>query len=196
MRRRFFDIASALNAVVKHDDVHAFEFLFEAFYDRLLRVALYYLDRSEVAEDAVSEVFYTLWSNRNRFSKVENIENYLYTITKNRCLTLLRSKGKMILNDDSAVESHQIVIENPESNLISEEFIKFYNDRIQDLPPKCKLVFMMVKEDGLKYKEVAEHLDISVKTVENQMTKAIGHIRKCLKSYKEYNELKEHSDKR
>jgi RNA polymerase sigma-70 factor (ECF subfamily) len=186
MARRFFNITSALNAVVDHDDHAAFEFLFDHFYEKLMRVALYYLNKELIAEDAVADVFYKLWANRKKLQKVENLENYLFTMIKNQCLYILRS-NKKVLFDEAMIDDHQqIVIENPESNLISEEFIKFYNDKVKELPPKCKLVYLMVKDDGLRYKEVADLLNISVKTVENQMTKAIAHIRKCLLDYKTY----------
>jgi RNA polymerase sigma-70 factor (ECF subfamily) len=182
--------------VIHHDDAHAFEFLFDVFYEKLIRVGFYYLERQELAEDAVSEVFYSLWSNRKKFSKVEKIENYLFTMTKNKCLTILRNRNKLVLGEEMIDLSQQIVLQNPESNLISEEFITFYNKRIQEIPPKCKLVYLMVKEDGLKYREVSDILNISVKTVENQMTKAIAHIRKCISMYKDYHNQVEQSDEK
>ena len=74
MARRFFNITSALNAVIHHNDTHAFEFLFDNFYDKLMRVGLYYLDREALAEDAISEVFFKLWSGRKKLHKIENIE--------------------------------------------------------------------------------------------------------------------------
>lgn len=186
MSRRFFDITSALNAIVHHDDSNAFEFLFNAFYDKLMRVGLYYLGKDAVAEDAVSEVFFKLWAGRSKLSKVENLENYLFTMTKNQCLYVLRTNKRLVF-DEEAVDIHQqIILDDPESNLISNEFVAFYNRKIQELPPKCKLVYLMVKDDRLKYKEVADILNISIKTVENQMTKAIGHVRKSLKIYREY----------
>lgn len=196
MRSRFFDITSALNAVIYHDDAHAFDFLFDAFYDKLMRVSLYYLERDELAEDVVSEVFLSLWYNRKKFIKVENIENYLFTMTKNKCLSTLRKKDVLLLGDGAMSSSQQIVMQDPESNLISEEFVKYYNARIKDLPPKCKLIYLMIKEDGLKYKEVSEILNISIKTVENQMTKAIAHIRKSLADYQQYHARIEQSDKK
>jgi RNA polymerase sigma-70 factor (ECF subfamily) len=186
MARRFFDIKSALNAVVDHGDHSAFEYLFDVFYDKLMRVAVYYLGKELLAEDAISDVFYKLWLGRKKLQKVQNLENYLFAMTKNQCLYVLRSNKKVIYDEKMMDDNQSIIIENPESNLISEEFINYYNERIKELPPKCKLVFLMVKEDGLKYKEVAEILNISIKTVENQMTKAIGHIRKCVNQYKSY----------
>jgi RNA polymerase sigma-70 factor (ECF subfamily) len=196
MRRRFFDITSALNAIVHHDDAHAFEFLFDIFYEKLMRVGFYYLESEDLAEDAVSDVFFTLWANRKKFSNVKNIENYLFTMTKNKSLTIVRNRNKLVFGDDKTEFCQQIVLQNPESNLISKEFVKFYNQRIQDIPPKCKLVYLMVKEDGMKYREVAELLNISVKTVENQMTKAIAHIRKCISMYRDYHNEVEQADKK
>jgi RNA polymerase sigma-70 factor (ECF subfamily) len=91
--------------------------------------------------------------------------------------------------DEKMMDNNQsIVLENPESHFISEEFIKHYNSKVQELPPKCKLVYLMVKEDGLKYKEVAEILNISVKTVENQMTRAISHVRRFVNQYHAYHD--------
>jgi RNA polymerase sigma-70 factor (ECF subfamily) len=195
MAQRFFNIASALNAIVDHDDHSAFEFLFDAFYDKLMRIAMYYLGKELMAEDAISDVFYKLWTNRKKLQKVENLNNYLFTMAKNQCLYVLRSDKKVIFDEKLMDDRHQIVIENPESNLISQEFIKYYNTKIQELPPKCKLVYLMVKDDGLKYKEVAELLNISVKTVENQMTKAMGHIRKCIHAYKAYHTTPNQSER-
>ena len=186
MAQRFFDITSAVNAVIKHDDSGAFEFLFNAFYDKLMRVGLFYLGKESNAQDAVSEVFYKLWSNRNKLAKVETLENYLFTMIKNHCLGIIRSNKKVIFDENIMEFNQKIVLENPESKLISEEFIKFYNSKIQELPPRCKVIYLMIKEDGLKYKEAADILNISVKTIENQMTKAVSHIRKCLNNYQEY----------
>ncbi len=194
MARRFFNTTSALNAVIKHDDHTAFEYLFDIFFDKLSRVSMYYLGKESLAEDAISDVFYKLWVNRKKLHKVENLENYLFTITKNQCLYILRSNKKIIFDEKMMDDNQRIVIENPESGLISEEFINYYNNKVQELPPKCKLVFLLVKEDGLKYKEVAETLNVSVKTVENQMTRAIAHIRKCINTYKAYHSQRSQND--
>jgi RNA polymerase sigma-70 factor (ECF subfamily) len=190
MARRFFDLKSALNTVASHDDNHAFEFIFESFYEKLTRVALYYLGRQSAAEDAIADVFFKLWQNRKKLAKVESVENYLFTMTKNQCLSLLRNSKKIVYTEDHQNDALQISIENPESDFISEEFIAYYDKKVNELPAKCKLVYLMVKEDGLKYKEVATLLNISPKTVENQMSKAIGHIRKCLASYQNYHARK------
>jgi len=186
MARRFFNITSALNAVVNADDHAAFEFLYNAFYNKLMRVALYYLGKELLAEDALSDVFFKLWQNRQKLKKVRNLDNYLFTMTKNQCLYVIRSDKKVIYNDKMMDDHLGIVIDNPESNMISEEFVNFFNAKIQELPPRCKLIYLMVKEDGLKYREVADILNISNKTVENQMTKAIAHIREFLNLYKSH----------
>lgn len=186
MARRFFNITSAIHAIIQHDDTYAFEFIFDAFYEKLMRVAHYYLENESLAEDAVADVFVKLWSGRTMLQKVNNLDNYLFTMTKNQCLTFLRSAKNKTFPESQETLNQQIVLENPESHLIAEEFISYYNKKVNELPAKCKLVYMMVKEDGMKYKEVADLLSISVKTVENQMTKAMSHIRKCLAQYKSY----------
>jgi RNA polymerase sigma-70 factor (ECF subfamily) len=194
MARRFFNITSAQNAVARHNDHSAFEFLFDVFYDKLLRIAIYYFGKELIAEDAIADVFCKLWDSREKLQKVENLENYLFTMVKNQCLYILRSNKKVIYDEKMMDDNQRIIIENPESNLISEEFITYYNNKIQELPPKCKLVYLMVKEDGMKYKEVAEILNISVKTVENQMTKAIAHVRKCVNAYQAYHKKSDQSE--
>jgi len=183
MARRFFDIASAINAIAYHDDGAAFEYLFNAYYDKLYRVAYYYVAVNEQAEDAVSEVFYKLWLNRNRLTKIDNIESYLFSMVKNHCLSFLRSRKRIEYNESLLDFRQQIGVSDPESELISKEFISYISKYIGNLPPRCRIIFLMVKEDGMKYKEVAELLNISVKTVENQMTKAIGFIRKIVNKY-------------
>jgi len=119
MARRFFNITSALNAVVNADDHSAFEFLYNAFYNKLMRVALYYLGKELLAEDALSDVFFKLWQNRQKLKKVRNLDNYLFTMTKNQCLYVIRSDKKVIYNDKMMDDHLGIVIDNPESNMIS-----------------------------------------------------------------------------
>lgn len=194
MAQRFFDIASALNAIATHDDTSSFEFIFNHFYDKLLRVAIYYLKTEPRAEDAVADVFVKLWDNRRKLKKVKSIDKFLFTMCKNQCLYVIRSNKKIEFNSEMIDIKQRIIIENPESSLISEEFITFFNRKVNELPPKCKLIYLMIKDEGLKYKEVATILNISAKTVENHMSKAIGHIRKCINSYQAYHNRKEHQE--
>ena len=183
MGRRFFDINSAINAIVKNKDAQAFEFIFNTFYDKLYRVAYYYMSSDANAADMVSEVFYKLWLNANRLNKIENLENYLFFMTRNQCLSALRTEKKLMYTSLQSDFRQQITTANPESALISQEFIQHLHKHIGSLPSRCQIIFLMVKEDGLKYKEVADILNISVKTVENQMTKAIGYLRKIVADY-------------
>ena len=161
MGRRFFDINSAINAIVKNKDAQAFEFIFNTFYDKLYRVAYYYMSSDANAADMVSEVFYKLWLNANRLNKIENLENYLFFMTRNQCLSALRTEKKLMYTSLQSDFRQQITTANPESALISQEFIQHLH----------------------KHKEVADILNISVKTVENQMTKAIGYLRKIVADY-------------
>ncbi|NJN26918.1 MAG: RNA polymerase sigma-70 factor [Cyclobacteriaceae bacterium] len=196
MARRYFDIASAVHAIIHSDDKNAFEFLFDHFYVSLIRVATYYLKKEALAEDAVAEVFLKLWESRHKIHKIENLEKYLMVMCKNQCLYTIRSTKKVEYNEELMDFHQQIILDSPESGIISQEFISFFNKTIHELPPKCQVIFLMVKEDGMKYKEVASVLSISIKTVENQMTKAIAHCRKSLRLFQDYHKQIDQSEKK
>ncbi len=143
--------------------------LHEVFFSPLHRLIYSLVHNREVAEELASDVFVQLWRGRHRLSSVENPEVYLFVSAKNRALTYLRSEKSMALEIGSLSDFDLVLERNPEDILISSEMIARINLAIAELPVRCKLIFMLVKENGLKYREVAEILDISVKTVEAQM---------------------------
>ncbi|MDH5380692.1 MAG: RNA polymerase sigma-70 factor [Cyclobacteriaceae bacterium] len=184
MKQRFFDIKSAIKAIVKYDDVGAFEFIFNSFYERLFRIAIFYLKIKEQAEDATSEVFSKLWEKRKTLNGIKSLDKYLFTMCRNQCIQNIRNRRHLDFDNFKLEFNQQLVIDTPESQIISKEFVAFFNEHINKLSPKCRLIYLMVKDDGLKYKEVAHLLNISQKTVENQMSKALSQIRKSIKSYR------------
>ncbi len=125
----------------------------------------------------ISDVFIKIWEKRHQLDKVENLSYYLFTAVKNKCLNQLhdvRNREGLDIND--AIFEFKSLYHDPEQKLISAEMIGKIQKAIQDLPPRCRLIFKLVKEEGLKYKEVAELLQLSVKTVENQMSLAFKKI--------------------
>jgi RNA polymerase sigma factor (sigma-70 family) len=125
----------------------------------------------------VSDVFLKIWTKRNSLTTVANFHLYIYIITKNLSINyLLKQKREPSFSfDDTVVEFRSIYLD-PEQIMISAEMLKRVQLARKGLPPKCQLIFKLVKEDGLKYREVAELLDLSLKTVENQMTIALKKI--------------------
>ena len=164
-------------AIACFDDVQAYKQLFFLFQPSLLQFATSILKSKELSEEIVSDVFIKIWEKRQQLDKIENLKFYLFTAVKNRAINKIheQKKNTAISIDDAPVELRSIY-HDPEQKLISAEMIQQIQAAIQQLPPRCRLVFKLVKEDDLTYKEVAELLHLSVKTVENQMSLAFKKI--------------------
>jgi len=164
-------------AIACLDDVQAYKQLFLLFHPSLLQFAISILKSKELSEEIVSDVFIKIWQKRQQLDKIENLQFYLFTAVKNRAINKLQEQKKntAISIDEAHIEIRSIY-HDPEQKLISAEMIQDIHAAIQQLPTRCRLIFKLVKEDGLKYKEVAELLHISLKTVENQMSLAFKKI--------------------
>lgn len=155
----------------------AYNELFLHFYPSLQQFAFSILKSKQLSEEAVSDVFIKIWENRKTLHTITNLKFYLFTSTRNTALNYLKKqKGPQnLLPDDYWVELNSVFFD-PEQLMITAEMIRKIQEAVQSLPPRCKLIFKLVKEEELKYKEVAELLNLSVKTVENQMTIALKKI--------------------
>jgi RNA polymerase sigma-70 factor (family 1) len=161
-------------AIACFDDTQAYKELFLYFQPSLEQFAFSIVRSKEVAEEIVSDVFIKIWEKRHLLDKVENLKFYLFTAVKNGAINKIhqQKKASVLSIDDAPVELKSFY-HDPEQQLISAEMIKQLNEIIDQLPPRCKLIFKLIKEDELSYKEVAELLHISVKTVESQMSLAL-----------------------
>lgn len=165
-------------------DESAFKSLFLQYYGELLNYAFSITESKFAAEEVVSAVFINLWQHRKKLKNVSNISSYLFVSVKNRSYNYIRDNHQIQIQ-----ESHsdklvlKTTLENPESIYLSEEIRNTLVSEIDKLPERCKLIFRLVREDGMKYKEVAELLDISVKTVETQMGRAISKLKEGMSSH-------------
>jgi RNA polymerase sigma-70 factor (family 1) len=164
-------------AIACLDDAQAYKQLFLLFQPALLQFAMSITRSKELSEEIVSDVFIKIWEKRQQLDKIENLQFYLFTAVKNRALNKLQEqkKNNAISLDDISIDIRSLYYD-PEQKLVSAETIQEIQNAIRQLPSRCRLIFKLVKEDGLKYKEVAELLHVSVKTVENQMTLAFKKI--------------------
>lgn len=153
----------------------AFEALYKAYFVRLFRFSYSIIHQKEPAEEIVHDVFLKLWEKlNNNTPAIDNPELYLYIAVKNRSLNYLRDNANLTTVELSERCDPYIRFDtNPESLLLSAEALQRLRNAINQLPPRCKLIFTLVKEDGLKYKDVARLLDLSVKTVEAQLAIAL-----------------------
>jgi RNA polymerase sigma-70 factor (ECF subfamily) len=164
-------------AIACFDDVQAFRQLFILYQPSLLQFAISILKSKELSEEVVSDVFIRIWQKRQRLDQIENLMFYLFSAVKNRAITKLHEQKKhTALNIDSISLEFKSIYYDPEQKMISAEQISEIRACIRKLPPRCQLIFKLVKEDGLKYKEVAELLNLSIKTVENQIIIALKRI--------------------
>ena len=168
------------------EDMTAYKELYLLMFDSLFHFSFSFVKSKQVAEELVSDVFVKLWQIRSQLNAVDNLKLYLFGITKNFSLSYLAkaSKNLSIQLDDMDMNETDIewVIEfkNPEDLYISKETIKNVMKAIQGLPPQCQIIFSLVKVEGLRYKEVARLLDISVFTVRNQVAIATKKIEEAL----------------
>jgi RNA polymerase sigma-70 factor (family 1) len=140
----------------------------------------------ESAEDIVSDVFSRIWLKRSKLPGINNVEAYLYTSVKNACFDKL--KGEQSINQQSAMRTE--MLQAASLTLDANEFRLIVENAINALPEQRRLVFILVKDHGRKSSDVAEILGISVRTVENQLYKAVKTLADVLSEYLGYNPQK------
>jgi RNA polymerase sigma-70 factor (family 1) len=166
-----------VNKIALYDDALAYKELFLLYHPRLLSFSTSITRSRECAEEVVSDVFLKIWHNRNSLSRIENFHLYIYIITKNLSINrLLKLKKEKTFSIDDTIVDFRSIYMDPEQLMMTAEMFRKVRKAINELPPRCQLIFKLVKEDGLKYREVAELLNLSTKTVENQMTIALRKI--------------------
>lgn len=173
---------------IKQGEQVAFKTLVDLYSSSLFRYAIGFVRTKEIAEEVVSDVFLDVWLSREKLSEVRNIKAWLFTLTHNKAISYCRkTKGN---NDTISIEDvidYQIgYILPPDYQIISKEEIIKINKIIAMLPPKCKMVFTLAKIEQLPYKEIAEILNISVKTINIHIAKALEIISKALKKESGY----------
>jgi len=174
----FLDLRDRIAA---QSDQKAFARLYMGIQPYLRQFAMAIIRNHELAEEIVSDVFIRIWQNRQKLSTVENLKLYLYVSTRN---TALNYASRHLRKDTVSLDEMQVTLNatpaTPEQLLITSEALRKVESEIQKLPARCRLIFKLVREDGLKYKDIASLLDISVKTIDNQMAIALKKIRMAL----------------
>lgn len=162
-----------LERIAKNSDQLAFGQLFSHYCDRLIYFAAAFVRSREEAEEVVADVFVKLWQTRERLPDIRYFQTYLYTAVRN---TALNHQSRAIFPHEALDDGHAALVPclvTPEDALISRENLRQIEQAVNQLPLRCRLIFKLVKEDGLSYREVAEVLDISVNTVNAQITIAL-----------------------
>lgn len=153
-------------------DVRQFELLFKSHYKSLCAFANSFVHDKDTAEEIVQEVFINLWEKKSTIDQGKSVKSYLFTSVKNRCINHIRDHKKF----RSYLLDVEIELEIPvedRDQLAGDETLSRINQALDKLPPKCREVFELSRFEAMKYKQIAEKMAISVKTVEVQMSKAL-----------------------
>ncbi len=176
-------LRNLLKKVSERDDHRAFHEFYKIYFNKIYRVAFSLVKNREMAEEIVEDVFFNFWQIRDRYLEIRNVDNYLFISTKNLSFHYLKKEQKLLkvaVEDFSRIQvSHQ----SPEKLMLTNELETFLDQAVERLPDRCKEIFKLARMKGLKYKEVAKLLNISVKTVENQIAIALKKLYAELDTY-------------
>jgi len=172
----------SLKEKVADGDQNSFRQLFHLYSKKLTQFAFAIVKSNDAAREIVDEVFIKIWRNKSSITTIQNLTVYLYTAIKNTSLNYLSARARENMVESFDFFSVQLSDNNsPEKTLINSEMLKKINAAIDQLPPRCKMVFKLVREDGLSYKQVGAILNISPKTVDAQMMIAVKQVSEKVK---------------
>ncbi len=174
----FNDNASLIENLVNGNE-KAYMFLLETYHRRLHAYALTLINDQALAQDIVQNVFLKTWKSRKKLNKQFSIQSFLYKSVYNEFINCYQKNKAMMLLQQKYLETLGEVVEESDDNII-EQMISVVNEEIKKLPPKCQKVFILSKKEGLTNIEISEYLNVSIKTVEAQITKAFGILRERL----------------
>ena len=183
MAREIYDPGSLIEDI-REGKENAFAHVFKLYYGALLNYAGRILRDTELANDLVQETFCRFYENRQKLNVSISLKSYLYKSVYNACLDVIKHRKveAEYLNRELLDFYFSKVIQTPEAELAlqNEELREAVQEAIDKLPERCREIFVLSKVEGLSNKQIAEQLDISIKTVETQMTTAFAKLRKEL----------------
>lgn len=160
-----------------------FKSIYEKYYSELCLYARKFVADDEEAEEIVQNIIVKLWDQKDRINEIQSISSYLFRFVRNHCLNYIKHQKYIdAYKDSSWIELKRIETEQY-TELTNFEIQKQVIDAIEALPERCREVFEMSRFDGLKYKEIADQLGITVKAVEANISRALTSLRKSLKEY-------------
>ncbi len=173
---------SHILSLLKGGDDKGIEILFQQYFNVLCLRAIRVVKHREIAEDLVQELFLEIWNKRDRINITSSFKSYLSRSIVNRSLNWLRA-NKQVFEDAETGLMHKTDNYSISAEIQKDELESYLNECIDELPEKCRLVFILSRYEELSYKEIANKLEISVKTVENQISKALKLLRIRLETY-------------
>lgn len=180
MKRESFNDNDFLVECLKNGDQKAFTYLIDTYHHKLCVYANSLVKNIYNAEDIVQNVLAKTWEQRTQLKSNQSIKNFLYKLVYNEFIDQYRKNQSLFALEKSYVDDLNVIVHEDDLESFN-QVLKVVKKEIQKLPAKCKEVFVLSKQEGLTNIEIAEYLDISVKTVEAQITKAFSILRSALK---------------
>lgn len=178
MESKFSSQIDLINALKKGDE-SAYSFLVTFYHKKLCVYALSLTNDYDLAEDIVQNVFISVWKNRFKLKENFVVKSYLYKSVYNEFIDQYRKQKIVLTLEKKYIDALTYILEDDDEKSL-DRLLKIVKKEIEKLPPKCKQTFLLSKEEGLTNIEIAEHLDVSIKSVEAHITKAYAILRKSI----------------
>jgi RNA polymerase sigma-70 factor, ECF subfamily len=168
-------------------DERALEVIFRTYYPGLVGFVRRYVKTTEIAEELVQDLFLKIWSRRGSLGAIDSVKTYLFRAARNTALNHLRRRKlehEWAEMEQGEVSEEQGIEGGGDETVEESELAAAVRAAVDRLPPRCREVFMLSRDGGLTYAEIAKTLGISIKTVETQMGRALKALRESLKAYR------------
>ncbi len=184
MEAKTVDLTShQLLTTLRAGDITAFEMIFRTYYQPLCNYAYSFVQDRDEAEEIVQATFLSVWEKRDNLSIHTGVKPYLYAMVRNAALNVIKHEKVKQQHATVEIAVAEKSVESVTHTVMASELEGRIYKALNKLPEQCRLVFKLSRFEELKYSEIAEQLNISVKTVENQMGKALKIMREQLKDY-------------
>lgn len=172
------DNRELLERIAKKDDEQAFTIFFDHYHAKLIQFALLFVPQIDQAEDVVSNMLIRMIKNAGKIFEMDNLEGYLFMSVKNEAINFLKKEGRHKMNvSDVDIDFFSQEHVDPIEKLIEKELRELISNTIERLPLKRKMVYKLIKDEGMKYQEVADLMNISKRTVEVHLKLAVKELR-------------------
>jgi RNA polymerase sigma-70 factor (family 1) len=175
-----YDEKRLLSELVSGDE-RAFTTLYDLYWEPIYKLVLKYLKSSELARDVSQEIMMQIWEGRGKLAHVRNLQSYLYNVARNNAVNVLRAAGRSdIVMGEIARNFNRDAVCYPDDTL-QKDYQAFIKRILDTLPPRSKEVFLLCREEGRTYEEVAAALGISKNAIRNYMVVALDKLREAAK---------------
>jgi RNA polymerase sigma-70 factor (ECF subfamily) len=178
--KKDFAIEEFLLSEFQKGNDQALSYIMDNYHKPLCFYAYSLSNDYDGAKDIVQNIIINLWERRKALPKIKSFKSYLYKSVYNEFLNQIRTSSRMMVFEKEYFEALKDFVDDHDESKTKQQIALLHNE-IEKLSPKCKETFLLCKREGLTYVEISDHLNISIKTVENHMIKAFSILRKKMK---------------